>query len=58
MPGKGRVRWNDVFQLLKEKNYAGFLSYEAPNPELWIRPSVEVAREAAAATRELLAAVE
>jgi len=47
-----------VFQLLKEKNYAGFLSYEAPNPELWIRPSVEVAREAAAATRELLAAVE
>ena len=58
IPGKGRVRWNDIFQLLKEKNYGGFLSYEAPNPALWSRPPVEVAREAAAATRELLAAVE
>jgi sugar phosphate isomerase/epimerase len=58
MPGKGCVRWNDVFQLLKEKNYSGSLSYEAPNPEYWARPPAEVAREAAAVTRELLAGVE
>jgi len=58
MPGRGCVRWNDVFQLLKEKKYAGYLSYEAPNPELWARAPVEVAREAAAATRTLLASVE
>ena len=58
IPGKGRVPWHDVFQLLKEKNYGGWLSYEAPNPELWARPPVEVAREAVAATRQLLAAVE
>ena len=58
MPGKGCVRWNDVFHLLKEKNYNGWLSYEAPNPEYWARPPAEVAREAAAVTRELLAGVE
>ena len=58
MPGKGYVRWNDVFQLLKEKNYNGWLSYEAPNPEYWARPPAEVAREAATLTRELLAGVE
>jgi sugar phosphate isomerase/epimerase len=58
MPGHGRVRWNDVFQLLKEKNYGGWLSYEAPNPALWARPPADVAREAAAATRGLLAKVE
>ena len=58
MPGKGRVRWNDVFQLLGEKNYSGWLSYEAPNPEYWARPPAEVAREAAVTTRELLSAVE
>jgi sugar phosphate isomerase/epimerase len=53
-PGKGIVRWREVFQLLREKNYAGYLSYEAPNPEYWSRPPVEVAREAAEATRKLL----
>jgi 2-keto-myo-inositol isomerase len=58
MPGGGRVRWKDVFELLAEKGYAGYLSYEAPNPELWARPPLEVAREAAAATRRLLARVE
>jgi 2-keto-myo-inositol isomerase len=58
MPGQGRVRWNDVFGLLAEKGYGGYLSYEAPNPELWARPPLEVAREAAAATRRLLAEVE
>jgi sugar phosphate isomerase/epimerase len=57
-PGKGIVRWREVFSLLKEKGYPGHLSYEAPNPEHWSRPAVEVAREGAAATRALLAQVE
>ncbi len=56
LPGKGRVRWKEVFQLLIEKNYQGYLSYEAPNPETWARPPEDVAREALAATRNLLAA--
>ena len=57
-PGKGKVRWKEVFQLLKEKNYTGYLAYEAPNPEYWARPPEDVAREAAVATRKLLAEVE
>lgn len=57
-PGKGRVRWREVFQLLREKNYQGYLSYEAPNPEYWSRPAEDVAREAVEATRNLLAQVE
>jgi sugar phosphate isomerase/epimerase len=57
-PGKGKVRWREVFQLLKEKGYRGYLSYEAPNPDYWARPPEEVAREAAVATRKLLAAVD
>lgn len=56
-PGQGIVRWRDVFQLLQEKNYTGYLSYEAPNPAQWARPAEEVAREAVKATRDLLAAV-
>lgn len=56
IPGQGRVRWNDFFGLLVEKRYAGYLSYEAPNPELWSRAPLEVAREAAAAIRRLLGA--
>lgn len=58
LPGLGRVRWKEVFGLLAEKGYDGFISYEAPNPEYWARPAAEVAREAAAATRRLLASVE
>jgi sugar phosphate isomerase/epimerase len=54
-PGQGVVRWHDVFALLAEKGYDGHLSYEAPNPELWARPAVDVAREAVAATRALVA---
>lgn len=57
-PGLGTVRWREVFQLLMEKNYRGYLSYEAPNPEYWSRPPEEVAREAVVATRTLLAEVE
>jgi 2-keto-myo-inositol isomerase len=58
IPGQGRVRWKEVFGLLVEKGYDGYLSFEGPNPELWARPPGEVAREAAAATRKLLSAVE
>jgi sugar phosphate isomerase/epimerase len=57
-PGLGKVRWREVFQLLQEKKYPGYLSYEAPNPEYWSRPPEDVAREAAVATRTLLASVE
>lgn len=58
IPGQGCVRWKEVFQVLVEKRYDGYLSYEGPNPELWSRPPLEVAREAAAASRRLLAEVE
>ena len=57
VPGRGRVRWKEVFGLLAEKNYQGWLSYEAPNPATWARPAEEAAREAVVATRALLAAV-
>ena len=53
-PGQGCVRWLEVFRLLAEKGYRGYLSYEAPNPLQWARPAVEVAREALEATRSLL----
>ena len=55
-PGHGSVRWVEVFALLADKNYQGYLSYEAPNPALWARPAMEAATEGLAATRALLAA--
>lgn len=55
-PGQGVVRWSELFQLLGEKGYEGWLSYEAPNPAHWTPPAVEVAREGATATRRALAA--
>lgn len=57
-PGQGIVRWAEVFALLAEKRFSGYLSYEAPNPLLWARPPAEVAREAVEATRALLRAGE
>jgi 2-keto-myo-inositol isomerase len=54
-PGKGIVGWSDLFGLLAEKNYAGYLSYEAPNPAHWARPAAETAREGADAARRALA---
>ncbi len=56
-PGQGIVRWREVFGLLIEKGYAGYLSYEAPNPAAWARPPEDVAREAATATRALLSEI-
>jgi 2-keto-myo-inositol isomerase len=54
-PGEGVVRWREVFGLLAEKGFAGYLSYEAPNPALWSRAPIDVAREGAQATRALIA---
>ena len=53
-PGKGVVKWKEMLGLLAEKGYTGYLSYEAPNPELWERPPIEVAREGVELTRKLL----
>lgn len=55
-PGKGIVGWTDVFGLLAEKGYDGYLSYEAPNPAHWQQPAAETAQQGADATRRMLAA--
>lgn len=57
-PGRGVVRWREVLGLLKEKGYAGYLSYEAPNPDHWSRPPEAVAREGLEATHAVIAEVE
>lgn len=57
-PGKGVIPWVDVFQLLMEKNYSGYIAYEAPNPAQWSRPPAEVACEAVEATRKFIAEAE
>jgi 2-keto-myo-inositol isomerase len=54
-PGKGIVDWTGLFRLLAEKGYAGYLSYEAPNPAHWQRPAEETAKQGAAAARRALA---
>ena len=54
-PGEGVVDWQAVFGLLREKGFAGHLSYEAPNPALWARPALDVAWEGVEATRRMLA---
>ena len=53
-PGKGVVKWREMLGLLAEKNYTGYLSYEAPNPEQWARSPYDVAREGVELTRKLL----
>jgi sugar phosphate isomerase/epimerase len=53
-PGKGIVKWREMLGLLFEKGYTGYLSYEAPNPELWARSPYHVAREGVELTRKLL----
>jgi len=50
-PGKGIVGWTDLFRLLAEKGYDGYLSYEAPNPAHWQQPAADVASQGAAAAR-------
>jgi sugar phosphate isomerase/epimerase len=53
-PGRGAVDLPAVFALLTEKNYAGPLSFEGPNPAAWSRDPTDVAREVLQATRALL----
>jgi sugar phosphate isomerase/epimerase len=53
-PGRGIVPFREFFLLLRAKGYAGYLSYEAPNPEAWARPPAEVAREALESARARL----
>jgi len=54
-PGQGVIRWVEVLKLLHAKGFEGYLSFEAPNPDTWARPPVEVCRGAAAATRAFIA---
>ncbi len=54
VPGQGTIRWSEVFGLLAEKGYAGYLSYEAPNPVLWERSPFDVAAEGVRETKRLL----
>jgi sugar phosphate isomerase/epimerase len=54
-PGQGIADWRGFFGLLAEKNYRGYLSYEAPNPAQWARPPEDVAREGLAAAHAMLA---
>ena len=53
-PGQGSFAFREFFALMTAKGYAGFASYEAPNEKAWKRDATEVAREAIAATREVL----
>jgi sugar phosphate isomerase/epimerase len=53
-PGQGTVPFRDIFGRITKKGYAGFLSYEAPNPAAWAREPASVAREALDATRAQL----
>lgn len=53
-PGQGGVPFREMFAAILGKGYAGYMSYEAPNPAAWARPAEEVAREALAATRAVL----
>jgi 2-keto-myo-inositol isomerase len=53
-PGQGSVPFREVFAVIAAKGYAGFMSYEAPNPAAWKRPADDVAREALLATRAVL----
>jgi 2-keto-myo-inositol isomerase len=53
-PGQGSVPFKEFFGAISAKGYAGYLSYEAPNPSAWARPPGDVAREALIATRAVL----
>jgi sugar phosphate isomerase/epimerase len=57
-PGKGVIDWAAVLSLLAQKQFTGYLSYEAPNPAQWERDPVAVVREAVAATRGFAAKAE
>jgi 2-keto-myo-inositol isomerase len=50
-PGQGGVPFRDFFAAIERTGYAGYCSYEAPNPAAWARDPAAVAREAIEATR-------
>jgi 4-hydroxyphenylpyruvate dioxygenase len=50
-PGQGSVPFKEFFAAVTRRGYAGYASYEAPNPAAWKRPAEDVAREALEATR-------
>lgn len=56
-PGQGSVPFRAIFRRPPVAAYAGYLSYEAPNPTAWTRDPEAAAREALAATRAALAGV-
>ena len=56
-PGQGSVPFRAIFRRPPVAAYAGYLSYEAPNPAAWTRDPEATAREALAATRGALAGV-
>ena len=53
-PGQGTVPFRRFFQVLLNMGYAGYVSYEAPNPLAWARNPADVAREALEASRAFL----
>jgi len=52
--GQGTVPFRDIFGRIAKKGYAGYMSYEAPNPSAWSRDPSAVAREALDAARAQL----
>ena len=50
-PGGGTVPFPVFFRALDTAGYAGDVSYEAPHPDAWARPPLDVAREALLACR-------
>jgi sugar phosphate isomerase/epimerase len=48
------VPFKEFFTAFARQGYAGYASYEAPNPAAWKRPAADVAREALEATRAVL----
>ncbi len=55
-PGQGAVQWHDFIGALAAKQYTGYLSYEAPNPEHWAGVPASVARAGLDAMRGIVAA--
>jgi sugar phosphate isomerase/epimerase len=50
-PGQGSVPFKEFFAAVERRGYAGYCSYEAPNPAAWARDAATVAREALEATK-------
>ena len=53
-PGDGVLDWAELFSLLRDIGYRGYLSYEAPNPALWERSPLR-SRRRCRQTKTLLA---